>query len=148
MKGRIPAGTLYALGLALVAAVLIFLIRHFELSFLSGQLSTTTYVSIIGILFLAVGLYLGLRLRKKAQPVSPPDPALPEVPANDLLTARESEVLSCLAEGLSNREIAERLFISENTVKKHLNNLYTKLEVNRRVQAVGRARELGLLHLP
>ena len=58
---------------------------------------------------------------------------------------REQEILGLIAEGLSNREIAERLFVSENTVKTHSSRLFDKLGVNRRVQAVVKARELGLI---
>jgi LuxR family maltose regulon positive regulatory protein len=55
------------------------------------------------------------------------------------------EVLDLIALGLSNHEIAERLFIAHGTVKRHINNIYAKLQVHRRTEAVARARELGLL---
>jgi LuxR family maltose regulon positive regulatory protein len=61
------------------------------------------------------------------------------------LTERETEVLALIAEGLSNREIAQRLFISLSTVKRHNANIYGKLAVNNRTRAVARAREVGLL---
>jgi DNA-binding CsgD family transcriptional regulator len=61
------------------------------------------------------------------------------------LTDREREILGLLAIGLSNREIAERLVVSENTIKTHLEHLYGKLEVPSRLRAIARARELGLL---
>jgi len=61
------------------------------------------------------------------------------------ISTREGEVLACLAQGLTNEEIAERLFISTNTVKTHLANLYAKLDVSRRTQALEKARRLGLL---
>ena len=61
------------------------------------------------------------------------------------LTQREHEILRLIAEGLSNREIGERAFIAENTVKTHSSRLFDKLGVNRRVQAVQKARELGLI---
>jgi DNA-binding CsgD family transcriptional regulator len=62
------------------------------------------------------------------------------------LTEREREILGLLAVGLSNREIAERLVVSENTIKSHLEHLYGKLGVSSRLRAIARARELGLLH--
>jgi len=61
------------------------------------------------------------------------------------LTQREHEILGLIAQGLSNREIAEKLFVSENTVKTHSSRLFEKMQVNRRVQAVQRGKELGLV---
>jgi LuxR family maltose regulon positive regulatory protein len=62
-----------------------------------------------------------------------------------MLTAREQEILALIAEGLSNREIAERLVFSLGTVKWYVNQIYSKLGVGSRTQAVAHARELGLL---
>ena len=61
------------------------------------------------------------------------------------ITPREHEILGLIAEGLSNREIGERLFVSENTVKTHSSRLFDKMGVNRRMQAVQKGRELGLI---
>ena len=61
------------------------------------------------------------------------------------LTPREHEILGLIAQGLSNREIDEKLFVSENTVKTHSSRLFEKMQVNRRVQAVQRGKELGLI---
>ena len=61
------------------------------------------------------------------------------------ITPREYEILGLIAEGLSNREIGERLFVSENTVKTHSSRVFEKLGVNRRVQAVLKGREHGLI---
>jgi LuxR family maltose regulon positive regulatory protein len=69
-----------------------------------------------------------------------PAPSLVEA-----LTEREQQVLRLLAAGLANTEIAERLYISANTVKSHLKHIYAKLDVHSRMQAVRRARQLGLL---
>jgi predicted ATPase/DNA-binding CsgD family transcriptional regulator len=66
-------------------------------------------------------------------------------PLVDPLSHRELEVLACIASGLQNREIADRLVVSLNTVKTHINNIYSKLSVTNRVQAVIRARELEIL---
>ena len=63
----------------------------------------------------------------------------------DPMSDRELEVLHLIAAGLSNREIAEKLFISLNTVKTHTKNINSKLNVNSRTKAVARAKEIGLL---
>lgn len=73
--------------------------------------------------------------------------AAPAPGSASLLTARESETLSLLSTGASNREIARRLFIGESTVKTHLVSIYAKLGVANRHQAVSRGLELGLLPL-
>jgi ATP/maltotriose-dependent transcriptional regulator MalT len=81
---------------------------------------------------------------------APPD-AQPSAAADALLeplSARELQVLDLLAEGLTNREIAQRLYLSPNTVRVHTFHIYGKLGVNNRTQAAGRARELGLLGSP
>jgi ATP/maltotriose-dependent transcriptional regulator MalT len=61
------------------------------------------------------------------------------------LTAREHEILALIAQGLSNREIGEKLFVSENTVKTHSSRLFEKMQVNRRMQAVEKGKDLGLI---
>ena len=130
------------------------LVHLFESYSDTGRLSLKIYGTFIGVLFLALGTYIGIRLRRDSRPVATAEPVREEphkegppaaVSAFDALTERENEVLLCIAKGCSNREIGERLFISENTVKKHVNNIYSKLGVTRRTQAVLRARELQLI---
>ena len=132
--------------LSIAAASLIFAIRFFEAGFHAGQVSTKIYITIIGIIFLGVGAYTALQF-SKPRPVLADNKAEDHlsVDPNDLLTERECGILKCIARGLTNKQIGEQLFVSENTVKKHLNNIYFKLDVNRRTQAVARARELRIL---
>lgn len=131
---------------AILSATLIFLIRLFETRFLSGQLSTRVYISIIGIVFFGVGIWFGLSFTKNKTIIKivQQEPEV-KVNANELLTGRETELLALIAKGLSNKEIADRLFVSENTVKKHLNNVYTKLDVTRRTQAILKAKQIGII---
>jgi LuxR family maltose regulon positive regulatory protein len=75
----------------------------------------------------------------------PPPPLPPSSTLVEPLSEREVEVLELVAQGLSNREIAERLFITVGTVKTHVHNIYGKLGVQRRTEAVAQARELGLV---
>jgi LuxR family maltose regulon positive regulatory protein len=102
----------------------------------------------------AAGRYVGQLLtalkregeaRKRRAPVPLLPVSLPAQPLPDPLTERELEVLQLLGVGLSNKEIAETLVIALSTVKQHLKNIYAKLAVHSRTQAVAQARELGLL---
>ena len=132
--------------LMVTAAVLIFAIRFFETGFNTGQVSTKVYITIIGVIFLAVGAFTASQvIRRKTiiQVVEKEREAT--VQPNDLLTEREGEILKAIARGLTNKQIGEQLFVSENTVKKHINNIYFKLDVNRRTQAIARAKELKIL---
>jgi LuxR family maltose regulon positive regulatory protein len=79
----------------------------------------------------------------QTQKLAAPRPAAQ--PLVEPLSKRELEVMGLIAAGLSNREIAERLFIAVGTVKRHINNIYGKLQVQRRTEAVARARDLGML---
>ena len=132
--------------IALLSGALIFLVRLFEARFLTGELPTKLYVLIIGVLFLTLGIGFGLYFTRRETVVKVVEKE-PEVKGhpNDLLTTRETELLTLLAKGLSNREISERIFVSEHTVKKHLSNLYGKLEVTRRTQAISKAKQLGII---
>jgi len=101
------------------------------------------YAAIIACAFLVLGVWAGARLFHRP----PPGPIV----ANDLameslgISGREREVLELLAAGRSNKEIARELDVSPNTVKTHVSNLFEKLAVRRRTEAISRARELGIL---
>ena len=112
------------------------------------------YGAVIAAIFAAVGIWLGLKLTKTEQVVvvkevpvqAPATFTLNEAKLGDLgITPRELEILELIAEGLSNRGIAERLFVSENTVKTHSSRLFDKLSAKRRTQAVQIGKELGLI---
>lgn len=112
------------------------------------------YTGLIALLFTAVGIWAGRRLTAQRRPAQQPLPsAAPQLSGPALeqaleklnITPREYEVLQYIAEGLSNQEIAGRLFVSLNTVKTHTSNLFSKLDAQRRTQAVQKAQALGLL---
>ncbi len=130
---------LYAVALAVGALLLQWLEHQYALRLLSGEV----YILILAAGFTVLGVWLGYRLTNGPKQ-APPDrnqKALDALKISD----KEYEVLELLAEGHSNQEIAERLFVSPNTIKTHLASLYRKLEVSRRTQAISRARELRLI---
>lgn len=144
----------YALGYGLCGGLLIVLLKLVEYRFLVIEHSIEIYGGLIALVFASLGIWLGLRLtgRKevvvvKEVPVSPVTPfTLNEERLRALgVTPRELEILGLIAQGLSNREIAEKLFVSENTVKTHSSRLFDKLSAKRRTQAVQIGKELGLL---
>jgi DNA-binding CsgD family transcriptional regulator len=130
---------LYALALAIAAAALQWLeYRHATLAF-----STEIYIMLVAVAFVALGIWVGRRLTPRAAPA---DFRRNDAAIRSLgLTARECEILGMLASGQSNKEMARALAISPNTVKTHLARVYEKLEVDRRVLAIEKARWLALI---
>ena len=136
-----------------LAGVLIAVLRFIDYRFLVLEHSIEIYGALIAALFAAVGIWLGLKLTKEkivVQHVEVPVPAAPfvfnQAKADELeLTPREVEVLGLMAEGLSNKEIAERLFVSENTIKTHCSRVFDKLGAGRRTQAVQLGKQLKLI---
>jgi DNA-binding NarL/FixJ family response regulator len=128
---------------ALVLAVGAFALQWLEQQFLLKAFPWRAYVGLIGVAFAAGGVWVGFKLAARARPqtFARNDAAL----ASLGLTGQEVKVLERLAAGRSNKEIARDLGLSPNTVKTHVANLYGKLEVSRRTQAIGKARELALI---
>ena len=147
-----------------LGGVLIATLKLVEYRYLVLEHSMEIYGGIVALIFASLGIWLGLKLtRPKETIVTREVPVRVEVPVpvpvpmtgpfrrNDVrvmelgVTPRELEILEAIAAGLSNREIAERLFVSENTVKTHTARLFDKLSAKRRTQAVQRAKEEGLI---
>jgi DNA-binding CsgD family transcriptional regulator len=139
----------------LCGGILIVLLRVIEFRFLIVEHSIEIYGGIIAALFAGLGIWLGLKLTKKQEvvvvkevlvPSVAPSFSLNEERLKDLgITKRELEILELIAQGLSNREIADKLFVSENTVKTHSSRLFDKLSARRRTQAVQIGKEMGLI---
>ena len=124
--------------------LLLALLQYIEYKHFVHAYPAQIYGGLLAVIFLGVGIYVGLRWTRahSAAPVTRiNDAAVKELG----ITPREHEILLLIAEGLTNKEIGEKLFVSENTVKTHSYRLFEKLNVSRRVQAVQRARELGLI---
>ena len=136
----------------ILGGLLIAALRMVEYRFLVLEHSFEIYGGIVALLFASLGLWLGLKLTRRQEMV-----VVREVPvaapfvrnqarAEQLgITPRELEILEAIAAGLSTREIAERLFVSENTVKTHTARLFGKLSARRRTQAVQLGKEAGLI---
>jgi two-component system, NarL family, response regulator LiaR len=146
----------------LVGGLLVATLQYTEYRFVVIENSVELYDALVAILFAAFGIWLGLRITRRREtiretvvvrevrvPAEPPAPKpfAPNTSNQDSvgITARELEVLTLVARGFSNREIATQLFVSENTVKTHCARAFDKLGASRRIQAVQRGKELGLL---
>ena len=138
----------------LAGGVLIAALRFAEYRFLVVEHSVEIYGALVASLFAGVGIWVGLTLTRKPAPVvvrEIPVPAGQPFAVNDSnvrelgITPRELEILAHIATGKSNREIADALFVSENTVKTHSSRLFGKLNVNRRTQAVQVGKALSLI---
>jgi len=140
----------------LCGGLLIVVLRLIEYRFLIIGHSLEIYGGLIAVVFAAVGIWLGLKLTRKEEVVVVREVQV-QVPAPETfvfnerkqlelgITKRELEILSLIAGGLSNREIAEKLFVSENTVKTHSSRLFDKMNAKRRTQAVQIGKEFGLI---
>lgn len=155
---------IHALIYGLSGGVLIVILRLIEFRFLVVEHSLEIYGGLVALLFAALGIWLGLKLTKKEEvvllkevvkevvrevpvPLSTSEPfTVNEAQLRERgITKRELEILALIAQGMSNREIADRLFVSENTVKTHSSRLFDKLSAKRRTQAVQIGKEIGLI---
>ena len=137
-----------------LGGLLIVTLKLVEYRFLVLEHSVEIYGGVIAALFALLGIWLGLKLTRKTeviverevfvtagQPFSLNEERLSQLG----ITKRELEILGLIAAGLSNREIADKLFVSENTVKTHSSRLFEKLSAKRRTQAVQIGKEFGLI---
>jgi ATP/maltotriose-dependent transcriptional regulator MalT len=137
-------------------AVLVFMLKWFQWKFLIVENSTDIYIGLIAVFFTALGIWIAIQvIRPKVQTlvvekevfVSADTPAvINEAELQKLnLSRREYEVLQLLAKGHSNAEIAEALFLSLSTVKTHVSNLFVKMDVKSRAQAIEKTRRLKIV---
>lgn len=138
-------------------AVILLLLKWLEWRFVIMDHSFEAYIGAIALLFTGLGIWLALKLTKPKKEIvvvekevfipRPPGEFTPNEKAlsESGISKREWEVLALMSEGLSNQEIADRLFVSLNTIKTHSSRLFEKLEVKRRTQAVEKGKKLGIL---
>ena len=142
-------------------AFLLFLLKWLELRFIIFDHSFEIYIGFIAVIFTALGIWLALKLsrpkpdsyrvetvvvEKEVYVTRNENFVLDTLLVSQLeLSKRELEILSLLAQGYSNQEIAAKLFVSLSTVKTHIQNLFEKLDVKRRIQAVEKAKRINLI---
>jgi DNA-binding CsgD family transcriptional regulator len=137
-----------------VGGILVAVLRWTEYRFLVVEHSIEIYGALIGAIFAVLGIWLGIKLTGPRQtivvrevPVAAGGSFVPDDKKREDLgiTRREIEILALIAQGMSTREIAGKLYVSENTVKTHSSRVFDKLGAKRRTQAVQLGREFGLL---
>jgi len=149
---RNKATIVYSISLAF----LLFLLKWLELRFIIFDHSFEIYIGFIAVIFTALGIWLALKLSKpKIETVVVEKEVYVNRNENFVqdtslvaqleLSKRELEILGLLGQGHSNQEIAAKLFVSLSTVKTHIQNLFEKLDVKRRIQAVEKAKRLNLI---
>lgn len=138
----------------LIGGVLLVLLKVLEYQYVVRAYPGEIYGGLVAAIFAGLGIYFGRHWSQSREVTVVREVRVPEGEPFVLnsgklkelgITPREYEILGLIAEGLSNREIGERLCVSENTVKTHSSRVFDKLGVNRRVQAVLKGRELGLI---
>jgi DNA-binding NarL/FixJ family response regulator len=133
--------TILVFGLLILALLMLFQFSKYTIA--KGDINTEIVVSVIAIIFFFVGVYMN----KKS--LNTPNSDISEIDQDKIkdleITSREYEVLKCISEGLSNKEIGERLFLSESTIKTHVSNLLLKLNAKRRTQALQIAKTLNII---
>jgi DNA-binding CsgD family transcriptional regulator len=146
------ATIIYSISLAL----LMVLLKWLELRFIIFDHSFEIYVGAIAVIFTALGIWLALKLSKPKIETLVVEKEVYVTRHKDFilntslisqleLTKRELEILNLMAQGHSNEEIATKIFVSLNTVKTHNQNLFAKLDVKRRTQAIEKAKRLNLI---
>ncbi len=138
----------------ILGGLLIAGLKAIEYRWLVVEHSVEIYGGLVAAVFASLGIWLGLQLTRKTETVvvrevmvpAPVDFTLDEAKRESLgITPRELEILALIAEGLSNKEIAQRVNVSENTVKTHSSRVFDKLGARRRTQAVQLGKEWRLI---
>jgi len=127
-------------------AILLGLLKLVEYKYFVRDIPLEFYIGLVAVMFTGLGIWAGLRLtRPKIIETTGPF----EINSANIqklgISKREYEVLELISSGLSNQEIADKLFVSTSTVKTHVSSLLAKLDASRRTQAISRAKELRII---
>ncbi|PWL39534.1 helix-turn-helix transcriptional regulator [Flagellimonas aquimarina] len=132
--------TIFVFSSLIIALLVLFQLSKY--SYVSGDISLEIIIAIIAIVFFVIGVYINKKTLRKEKLSSPINSKNIEQLG---ISKREYEVLVQISNGLSNKEIAEKLFVSESTIKTHVSNLLLKLDAKRRTQAIQKAKDLHIL---
>ncbi|HMB63466.1 MAG TPA: response regulator transcription factor [Eudoraea sp.] len=133
--------TVLTFGILVLALLLLFQISSYTI--IKGNLTVEIVIALVAVIFFVIGIYLNKKSLQKS-PAQPPGTDLAKIEKLGL-TDREYEVLQEISMGLSNREIADKLFISESTIKTHVSNLLVKLDAKRRTHAIQIAKAMQII---
>jgi len=135
------------IGFGLLITALLVLFKIASLYHILSPASDGLWIAGFSLLFLLIGIFLSSKLFVKTRVVTKEKPSVINQAQllKSGLSKREAEILLLMHEGLSNQQIADKLFISENTIKKHISNIFMKLQVERRTEAVRKALELSII---
>ncbi|MDB5088570.1 MAG: DNA-binding response regulator [Mucilaginibacter sp.] len=135
------------IGFGLLITALLILFRVANFYHLKSGISDDFWIAAFSLLFLVIGIVLSRKLFAKTIVVNQQQPVA--INHDQLLQSgiskREAEILLLIHEGLSNQQIADKLFVSENTIKKHISNIFQKLQVERRTEAIKKALQLSII---
>ena len=136
-------------GLIILALLILFKVAQFSHFLYSDGIEI--WIGIFSIAFLAIGIFLSRRLYAPKPRIIEKEVIINHTTVDEKqleksgISKRELEILQLINEGLSNQQIADKLYLSENTIKKHVSNLFLKLDVERRTEAVKKAKEMRIL---
>ena len=156
MASNFLSGKKHVIIYGISLALLLVLLNWLKLRLVIIDHAFEVYNGAIALIFTGIGIWVALKLAKPKEKIVVVEKevmieknagfTMNEAELNRLnLSKREFEVLQLMAEGLSNQEIADQLFVSLSTVKTHANNLFDKMGVERRTQAINRAKQLGII---
>lgn len=130
-------------GLLITALLILFRVANFYN--LNRGVSNDFWIAVFSLLFLVIGIVLSRKLFAKTVIQQQPVAINHDQLLQSGISKREAEILLLIHEGLSNQQIADKLFVSENTIKKHISNIFQKLQVERRTEAIKKALELSII---
>jgi len=133
------------IGFGILIASLLVLFQLAKFSYYDLRTGPEIWIAVMSLVFFGIGIFIS----RKYLPKIKKETISKEIDLNNVgklgLSKREYEILQLINDGLSNQQIADKLFVSENTVKKHISNLFLKLDVERRTEAIKKAKELNII---